>query len=80
MFACVTGFVLGYASKRVVVSCFVRGHNHGSAGAAQHLETAWNQWINTARDRRRPILLVPKFCLIHSKTYSGAFDMTRCLE
>jgi hypothetical protein len=38
MFACVTGFVLGYASKRVVVSCFVRGHNHGSAGAAQHLE------------------------------------------
>jgi hypothetical protein len=40
----------------VIASRNVHGHNHGSAGAARHRETAKTGGTNAARDRRRPIV------------------------
>jgi hypothetical protein len=40
----------------VIASRNVHGHNHGSAGAARHRETAKMGGTNAAGDRRRPIV------------------------
>ena len=64
---------------QVIANCFVAQDNHRWAGAVQHLETAGNQWINTARDRRRPIVLGSTICWLYSETHSDAFDPTTVL-
>jgi hypothetical protein len=67
------------ADRQAIAKCQVPRHNHGSAGAAQHHETTPIERNDTARERRRPIVLVPTIYSIHSETYSEAFDITTVL-
>jgi hypothetical protein len=72
--------LFAYAALQVIAKYFVPRHNHSQAGAAQHHEIARIERIDTARERRRPFVLIATNHSIHSEMYSDAFDFNAKLR